>query len=398
MIYPLAYSTWGKEEIEAIQKVIDTDMYTMGKHVKQFEQEFAKRFGSENAIMVNSGSSANLLMLSLLKWKYKLTGNIIVPVVGWATTYFPIVQNGFKINFVDVDPNTWNIDVNKIEEAINPRTCAIMPVNLLGNSCDYSKIIDICTKHNLLLIEDNCESMGAKYNGLYTGTIGLAGSFSFFFSHHIQTMEGGMVLCTDKDDADYMRSMRAHGWVRDLPDNSSLYQKTGNAFDDNFIFATPGYNVRPLEMSGAIGTEQLKKWNQIMEVRKDNTRHFLSLFANKSWCRIQKEVGESSWFTFGIVLDGELKGRRAEVVDALSKAGIQNRPLASRNFLKQPVMRDLDFIVSGQWVNPNKILLASKQMTVADDIHDNGFFVGNGSQDITESINKLYEVISSFVK
>jgi len=398
MIYPLAYSTWGKEELEAIQKVIDTDMYTMGKHVKQFEQEFAQLFGSQYAVMVNSGSSANLLMLSLLKWKYKLTGNIIVPVVGWATTYFPIVQNGFKINFVDVDPNTWNIDVNKIEDAITPNTCAIMPVNLLGNSCEYSKIIDICTKHNLLLIEDNCESMGAKYNGLYTGAIGLAGSFSFFFSHHIQTMEGGMVLCTDKDDADYMRSMRAHGWVRDLPDNSTLYQKTGNAFNDNFIFATPGYNIRPLEMSGAIGSAQLIKWNNIMETRLANKEHFFSLFADKPWCRIQKEIGESSWFTFGMVLDGELKGRRAEVIDALSKAGIQNRPLASRNFLKQPVMRDLDFIVSGQWVNPNKILLASKQMTAADDIHNNGFFVGNGSENIKEGIDKLYEVISSFVK
>ena len=398
MIYPLAYSTWGKEELEAIQRVIDSDMYTMGKHVKQFEDEFAKQFGSNHAVMVNSGSSANLLMLSLLKWKYKLTGNIIVPVVGWATTYFPIVQNGFKINFVDVDPNTWNIDVNKIEEAINPQTCAIMPVNLLGNSCDYSKIIDICTKHNLLLIEDNCESMGAKYNGLYTGTIGLAGSFSFFFSHHIQTMEGGMILCTDKDDADYMRSMRAHGWVRDLPADSHLYKKTGNAFDDNFIFATPGYNVRPLEMSGAIGSVQLTKWNSIMETRLANKEHFLSLFANKSWCRVQKEIGTSSWFTFGIVLDGELKGRRAEVIDALSKAGIQNSPLASRNFLKQPVMRDLDFIVSGQWVNPNKILLASEQMTAADDIHNNGFFVGNGSENIKESIDKLYEVIHSFVK
>jgi len=385
MIYPLAYSTWGKEELEAIQKVIDTDMYTMGKHVKQFEQEFAKRFGSNHAVMVNSGSSANLLMLSLLKWKYKLTGDIIVPVVGWATTYFPIVQNGFKINFVDVDSNTWNIDVNKIEQAITPNTCAIMPVNLLGNSCDYSKIIDICTKHNLLLIEDNCESMGAKYNGLYTGTIGLAGSFSFFFSHHIQTMEGGIVLCTDKDDADYMRSMRAHGWVRDLPADSSLYQKTGNAFDDNFIFATPGYNVRPLEMSGAVGSVQLTKWDSIMETRLANKEHFLSLFANKSWCRVQKEISESSWFTFGIVLDGELKGRRAEVVDALSKEGIQNRPLASRNFLKQPVMRDLDHIVSGE-------------MTAADDIHDNGFFVGNGSKIIKEPIDKLYEVISSFVK
>ena len=384
-MFPLAFSTWGKEELEAIQKVIDTDMYTMGKHVKQFEEEFAQMFGSENAVMVNSGSSANLLMLSLLRWKYKLTGDIIVPVVGWATTYFPIAQNGFRINFVDVDPDTWNIDVNKIKEAITPYTCAVMPVNLLGNSCDYAKLIEICRENNLMLIEDNCESMGAKFKDKYCGSIGLAGSFSFFFSHHIQTMEGGMVLTDSKDDADYMRSMRAHGWVRELPDDSPLYQKTGNAFDDNFIFATPGYNIRPLEMSGAIGSVQLTKWNSIMKTRLANKEHFFSLFANKSWCRIQKEIGESSWFTFGIVLDGELKGRRAEVIDALSKAGIQNRPLASRNFLKQPVMRALDFIDNNDY-------------TAADDIHDNGFFVGNGSQDVTEGINKMYEVISSFVK
>ena len=384
MIYPLASSSWGKEEIQAIQNVIDSDMYTMGKHVKQFEQEFAELFNSPNAVMVNSGSSANLLMLSLLKWKYRLTGDIIVPVVGWATTYFPICQNGFKINFVDVDPNTWNIDVNKIEAAITPNTCAIMPVNLLGNSCEFDRIIEICRKHNLMLIEDNCESMGAKYNDKYTGTIGLAGSFSFFFSHHIQTMEGGMILTDSKDDADYMRSMRAHGWVRDLPANSTLYQKTGNAFDDNFIFATPGYNLRPLEMSGAIGSVQLKKWNGIMQTRMANKEYFFSKFANKSWCRIQKEIGDSSWFTFGVVLDGELKGKRPQVIEALSKAGVQNRPLASRNFLKQPVMRDLSFIVSGE-------------MTAANDIHDNGFFVGNGSQDIKEGIDKMYEIMSSFV-
>ena len=393
MIYPLASSTWGKEEVEAIQRVIDTDMYTMGKHVKQFEEAFAEKFGSENAVMVNSGSSANLLMLSLLKWKYKLTGertgerkaNIIVPVVGWATTYFPIVQNGFQINFVDVDPYTFNISIPDVEQAINQDTCAIMPVNLLGNSCDYSNLVSICRDHDLILIEDNCESMGAKYNDEYLGTIGLAGSFSFFFSHHIQTMEGGMVLTDSIYDADYIRTMRAHGWVRELPDDSPLYQKTGNAFDDNFIFATPGYNIRPLEMSGAIGSVQLTKWNSIMKTRLANKEHFFSLFANKSWCRIQKEIGESSWFTFGIVLDVELKGRRAEVIDALTKAGIQNRPLASRNFLKQPVMRDLDFIDNNNY-------------TAADDIHDNGFFVGNGSEIINEPIDKLYEVISSFVE
>tara|TARA_B100000427_G_scaffold203686_1_gene169408 strand:- start:249 stop:1406 length:1158 start_codon:yes stop_codon:yes gene_type:complete len=385
MNYPLAFSTWGKEEVEAIKRVIDTDMYTMGKHVKQFEQEFAETFDSPHAVMVNSGSSANLLMLSLLKWKYKLTGDIIVPVVGWATTYFPITQNGFKINFVDVDPDTWNIDVSKIEKAITPDTCAIMPVNLLGNSCDYNKITELCEKHDLLLIEDNCESMGAKYNNRYTGTIGLAGSFSFFFSHHIQTMEGGMVLCKNKDDADYMRSLRAHGWVRDLPADSHLYKKTGNAFDDNFIFATPGYNIRPLEMSGAIGSEQLKKWPSIMATRNKNASHFINLFTGKPWCRIQQTLGESSWFTFGMVLDGALKGRRAEVVKALDEAGIQNRPLASRNFLKQPVMRDLDYT-------------ASKDMPAADDIHNNGFFVGNGSKDITAEIDKLYQVISKFTE
>ena len=385
MTYPLAFSTWGKEEVEAIQRVVDTDMYTMGKHVKQFEKEFAEIFGSPHAIMVNSGSSANLLMLSLLKWKYKLSGDIIVPVVGWATTFFPVSQNGFKLNFVDVDPNTWNIDVNKIEEAITPNTCAIMPVNLLGNSCDYSKITELCNKHNLLLIEDNCESMGAKYNESYTGTIGLAGSFSFFFSHHIQTMEGGMVLCKNQDDADYMRSMRAHGWVRELPDDSPLYKKTGNAFNDNFIFATPGYNIRPLEMSGAIGTEQLKKWPTIMNTRIENAQRFINLFGNQSWCRIQKTIGDSSWFTFGMVLDGELKGRRADVVKALDEAKIQIRPLASRNFLKQPVMRDLDHINNNNY-------------TAADDIHENGFFVGNGSVPIKDEITNLYEIISNLIK
>ncbi len=385
MTYPLAFSTWGKEEVEAIQRVVDTDMYTMGKHVKQFEKEFAEIFGSPHAIMVNSGSSANLLMLSLLKWKYKLSGDIIVPVVGWATTFFPVSQNGFKLNFVDVDPNTWNIDVNKIEEAITPNTCAIMPVNLLGNSCDYNKITELCNKHNLLLIEDNCESMGAKYNESYTGTIGLAGSFSFFFSHHIQTMEGGMVLCKNQDDADYMRSMRAHGWVRELPDDSPLYKKTGNAFNDNFIFATPGYNIRPLEMSGAIGTEQLKKWPTIMNTRIENAQRFINLFGNQSWCRIQKTIGDSSWFTFGMVLDGELKGRRADVVKALDEAKIQTRPLASRNFLKQPVMRDLDHINNNNY-------------TAADDIHENGFFVGNGSVPIKDEITNLYEIISNLIK
>ena len=128
-----------------------------------------------------------------------------------------------------------------------------------------------------------------------------------------------MVLCKNKDDADYMRSLRAHGWVRDLPADSHLYKKTGDAFNDNFIFATPGYNVRPLEMSGAIGSVQLKKWPAIMKTRTENAQRFVELFGNKSWCRIQRIIGDSSWFTFGMVLDGELKGRRADIIKALDE-------------------------------------------------------------------------------
>ena len=147
MTYPLASSTWGKEELDAIQGVIDSDMYTMGAKVKQFEKEFAEYFESPYAVMTNSGSSANLIMMSLLNWRHAWSGkDIIVPALGWSTSYFPIVQNGMKLNFVDIDPNTFNIDPAKIEEAITPNTKAILAVNMLGNPCNFTAIKEICAK------------------------------------------------------------------------------------------------------------------------------------------------------------------------------------------------------------------------------------------------------------
>ncbi len=389
VVYPLATSSWGTEEIDAINDVVASGRFTMGEKVAQFEKEFAEYFGSKYAVMVNSGSTANLLMVSLLKWRHNLTRfvkpNIIVPAVGWSTTYFPLTQNGFVCNFVDVDPETYNINVEKIEQAINKSTVAIMPVNLCGNPADYESIKQLCAKYKLLLLEDNCESMGGKWQDRHLGTLGFAGSHSFFFSHHLQTMEGGMICTPNEDDYHWLKSLRAHGWCRELPDEFELYNKTGSFFKDSFTFVTPGYSVRPLEMSGAIGSVQLKKWPAIMKTRLDNAKHFINLFNNKSWCRIQKTIGDSSWFTFGMVLDGELKGRRAEVIEALDKVKVQTRPLASRNFLKQPVMRDLDFIDNNDY-------------TAADDIHENGFFVGNGSVPIKDEITKLHEVISNLVK
>ena len=383
IIYPLASSTWGSEEIQAINQVIASDMYTMGGRVKQFEQEYAKHFGHGHAVMCNSGSSANLLMLSLLKLKYKLTGDIIVPAVGWSTSYFPVNQNGFKLNFVDVDSSTFNIDVNKIESAITPNTCAILAINLLGNPCDFDAIYKIADKHNLFVIEDNCESMGAKYNGKYTGSHGIIGTQSFFFSHHLQTMEGGMITVDNQEDADWLRSLRAHGWCRDLSENNTLYKKTGG-WKDNFTFVTPGYTVRPLEMSGAVGSVQLTKWNAMMSARLKNKQYFFEKFGDQKYFKLQKTLGESSWFSFGCICTGPLKGRRDELVQAFTKAGIQSRPLASGNWLRQPVMNMLDYIDNDDYAG-------------ADEIEDEGFFVGNGMQDVTQGIDAMYEVVKKLV-
>ncbi len=381
MKYPLACDTWDNKELEAIQSVIKSGRYTMGSKVKQFEKEFAKFFRCTDAVMVNSGSSANLLMIALLKLKYKKGGNIIVPAVSWSTTFFPLQQYGFKLNFVDVDRETLNIDPNKVREAINEDTCAIFAVNLLGNSCDYYSLYHIAKEHNLILLEDNCESLGAKtYNYEYCGTFGTMGSFSFFFSHHLQTMEGGMIACRDKDDADYLRSLRAHGWCRDLPDDNKIYKKTGDNFKDSFTFVTPGYSVRPLEMSGAIGSVQLKKWPKMEEQRRKNAQLFQYKFEEFPGIELQKEIGQSSWFGFSILLTNQLKGKRDSVVKALTENGVECRPIVAGNFIRNPVIDYLDYYENGSYPNANYI-------------HDNGLFIGNDIRDLRDSIDEVYTII-----
>ena len=381
MKYPLACDTWDNKELEAIQSVIKSGRYTMGPKVKQFEKEFAKFFRCTDAVMVNSGSSANLLMIALLKLKYKKGGNIIVPAVSWSTTFFPLQQYGFKLNFVDVDKETLNIDPNKVREAINEDTCAIFAVNLLGNSCDHYSLMHIAREHNLMLIEDNCESLGAQtYNYEYCGTFGDLGSFSFFFSHHLQTMEGGMIACRDKDDADYLRSLRAHGWCRDLPDDNKIYKKTGDNFKDSFTFVTPGYSVRPLEMSGAIGSVQLKKWPKMEEQRRKNAQLFQYKFEEFPGIELQKEIGQSSWFGFSILLTNQLKGKRDSVVKALTENGVECRPIVAGNFMRNPVIDYLDYYENGSYPNANYI-------------HDNGLFIGNDIRDLRDNIDEVYTII-----
>lgn len=380
MKYSLASNTWDEREIQAIQKVIDSGRYTMGPCVEKFEHEFCEYFKTPYAVMVNSGSTANLLMLTLLKEKYKLKGNIIVPAVSWSTTYFPVYQNNFKLNFVDVDPFTLNIDPSKIYDAINEDTCAILAVNLLGNPCYFSSLKKIAEEKNLMLIEDNCESLGAIYQDQYTGTIGDLGSYSFFFSHHLQTMEGGMIACKTKDDYDFLRSLRAHGWCRDLPINNNLYQKTGDPFKDSFTFITPGYSVRPLEMSGAVGSVQLNKWPEMREQRVKNAEHFIGTFENLTGVNTQKEIEQSSWFGFSMVFSEGLLGKRDQIVEAFKKEGVESRPIVAGNFMRNPVIEYLDCISNNDY-------------SVANHIHENGLFIGNDIRDLRKEIDEVFNIV-----
>ena len=231
MKYKLGFDTWSAEEKNSIKRIVSSGNYTMGSNVEKFEIKFSKYFGSKYATMVNSGSSANLIIMSVLKYfpeflkKKTKNPNIIVPAIGWSTSYFPISQCGFKLNFVDVNKDTLNIDPLKVEKAIDKNTVGVLAINLLGNPCNFFDLKKICDKKKLVLLEDNCESLGSTYKRKSCGTIGLMGTNSFFFSHHLQTMEGGIILTNNKKINEITKSLRAHGWIRNLPINNTLYKK-----------------------------------------------------------------------------------------------------------------------------------------------------------------------------
>lgn len=388
MEYKLASSTWGDEEIAAIHNVIESGMYSMGPAVQNYESEFATLFGAKHALMTSSGSSANLLMIAALFFskdpakRLKRGDEIIVPSVSWSTTYFPLQQYGLKVKFVDIDRMTLNIDLKSLETAISGKTKAILLVNLLGNPNEFDKVKSLIKGKEILLLEDNCESMGAVYQGRYAGTYGIMGTFSSFFSHHIATMEGGCVLTDDEELYHIMLCLRAHGWTRNLPaKNQVTGQKSIDPFSESFKFVLPGYNVRPLEMSGAIGSEQIKKLPHFIDMRRRNAEVFISLFNNHPYIDVQDEKGESSWFGFSMVLNDDAPISRQHLVTLLGDKNIECRPIVTGNFLKNTeVLEYFDFSVHQEMIN-------------AEYIDQNGFFIGNNHIDAAQGIQYVKDVI-----
>lgn len=373
--FPLIASTLFSEEIIAAIETILSGQLTMGTEVRDFERAFANKVGAPFAVMCNSGSSANLLALAALtnhlRSKRLSPGDeVLLPAVCWSTSLWPIVQMGLIPVFVDVDPITMNVDMNDLKLRITSKTRGILAVHVLGNMCDVKSLMEICENHDLFLIEDTCESLGSTYHGKQLGTFGQFGCFSFYFSHHITTGEGGMVVCQTQEDADLLRCLRAHGWTRELSNKDALHQEYSH-IDARFMFVNLGYNFRPMEISGAIGKHQLLRLDSMNANRKENRERLMkALKSHEKWNSQMRfpvapdDSADPAWFGFVALLRQEFRTRLPAYLSYLTDSKIENRPIVSGNFVHQPAIKTL-----GLKVDP-------EGYPGADDLGTCGFFIG----------------------
>jgi CDP-6-deoxy-D-xylo-4-hexulose-3-dehydrase len=366
---PLSVALYGADEVNGALECLLDQQVTMGSRVREFERNFADFMGSRHAIMVNSGSSANLLAMSVLASDRIPHGlrpgdEVIVPAVTWATTIAPVLQLGCVPVLVDIDEDTLNLRPQDLADAISPRTRAIFPVHLLGNPIDMPALMDVAAEHDLFVIEDTCESLGSTIAGRKVGSFGQFGTFSFYFSHHITTIEGGMLVTDDDDLADLARSMRAHGWTRDMTNRDEL-EAASPWIDPRFLFVNLGYNLRPTELQAAFGLVQLRRLEEFNEQRHTNAQYLvqaLSDLADELRFVTEQEGGRSTWFGFTVMTrDGET--RRA-LSSFLESRKIATRPIVAGNLAVQPAFRDNPHRTVGTLVN-------------ATSVGERGLFIGN---------------------
>lgn len=385
MFYELAESSWGPEEEAALRRVLASGRFTMGENVDAFERAFAEYVGVRYAVMVNSGSSANLAAVASLFYKRERPlergDEAIVPAVSWSTTYFPLHQYGLRLRIADIELDTLNIDVHQLAAALTPRTRLLVGVSILGNPAALDVLRRFADDHGLYFLEDNCESLDAELAGRKTGAFGDVATFSFFFSHHISTMEGGMVVTDDLELYHLLRALRAHGWARDLPPDSPLLERPSDGGAEAYRFLVPGYNLRPTELAAAVGREQLKKLPRMTRTRRANMALFQQAFAGDERFVLQRENGTSSSFGFTMILDPGHGADRANVFSAMREADIGFRMITGGSIVRHDVARHLDYDL----VAP---------LTQADIAHDRGFFVGNHPRDLGPQIDRLHEVLT----
>jgi CDP-4-dehydro-6-deoxyglucose reductase, E1 len=369
MRIPLNKNTLGADEIGAAKAVLDSGQLTMGERCRAFEAAFAKYLGVEHAVFVNSGSSANLVALFALTNPLVPAGNglppriaagaeVIVPALTWSTTVWPVLQAGAIPVFVDCDPQTLQMTPQAVEAAITPKTAAIVVVHVLGGAVDVAAMVEIAQRKRLWLIEDTCESLGVEWDGKKVGSYGQLGTFSFFFSHHITTVEGGMVVTGDARLADLLRAMRAHGWVRHMHARKEIEARYPD-IDPRFLFLTTGFNVRPTEINGAIGIEQLKRLPGFNDNRRSIARKLdqgLAPFEQSGQLSLIRYDKRSKAAPFGYTVLCRSHDERQRLVKHLESNSIETRPVICGNLVRQPALEHFEHRVSGTLKGADRVM------------------------------------------
>jgi len=383
MKYPLLENAFSKQDLQKGINVLKTGRLTISKITRKFEKTFAKGNESNFALMCNSGSSANLLMVAaacnpLRKNSLKRGDEVILPAICWSTSLWPLVQHGLKPVFVDIDLKTLNMNIEDLKNKITKKNKAIMCVHILSISTNMSEILSICKKKNLTLFEDACESLGSKFKKKKLGNFGDFGSYSFYYSHQITSGEGGMIVCKNKDDYELLKCLRSHGWSRNTKFHN-YYKKKYKKLDEKFIFINSGYNLRPLEVTAAIANNQYKRLNLFMKKRSENRKLIINkITKNKKWNNqfdfIEPEKQMSpSWFGITILINKRLKHKKTIFLKFLDKKNIQNRSIVSGNFLNQPAIKLYKLHTKNKFSN-------------SQFVEDSGFFIGLHTKSITEKM------------
>ena len=401
MRVPLASSGLRKSDIDAVMRVLNSGNLTMGNEVKKFEFKMSQYLGVKHFVMVNSGSSANLLIIESLmrptisRPRLNTGDSVLVPAIAWPTTIWPLIQLGLNPLFVDVDPNTLALDLEAAQRLIESSRIpvkGVFPIHPLGYGIPPSKLKEFVDQNDLILINDVCESLGSWSEGKHAGTTGLAASFSFYFSHHITTMEGGGIATDDDALADDFRSMRSHGWSRDRTDVSTWNKQVSNN-DSKFLFISTGYNVRPMEIQAAIGSLQIDELDGFVAKRRDIARKVsdalsgtkLSVIGDATFQNAES-MKSHSWMLIPVKVNGENSAERKQrILNKLVKREIETRPVLTGNFLSQPAIQRI-----------TKHAVDPKSFKVATEITESAFLVG-AHHDLTQEqieflCNSLKEV------
>jgi CDP-6-deoxy-D-xylo-4-hexulose-3-dehydrase len=386
--YPLSMATYGTEEILQALDSLCSFRTTMWEKTLEFEKRFSDHQNSGAAVMVNSGSSADLLMCHLLVDPIRPLlapgAEVLAPVVTWPTQLWSVMMAGLKLKLVDVNPETLNIDLDDLEQSITPETKAIFLVHLMGNPCQMDRIKDISRKYNLIIIEDCCEALDSAYEGVKVGNFGLCGSYSFFFSHHMTTMEGGMIVCQDEELADRLKILRAHGWLRNV--DPSRFPMDGYNIDNRYAFVGWGFNLRPTDIQAGFGLCQLERLPSFNQRRKLLAERFFNTLEHNQFLSFPKvdPKADPCWFALPVMLKPGTPFTCRDITSHLESQGIETRPIVAGNVARHPVARLFpEFNV--------------RTFHGADKILENGFYVGLSPLFSEEMIDRLLEILQIYL-